>query len=134
MLVSIFIALFLPCAGMSAIFVVYMCLLCYSARASGAGDDEAAPAKPWQRRGLSASDLRKLATVTGKDLVLATDCAICLDKIESEQPARMVPGCNHGFHLQCADAWLSKNPICPLCRAKIAPHLFNSNPSQITQC
>ncbi|KAG6432014.1 hypothetical protein SASPL_103587 [Salvia splendens] len=116
---------------MSAIFVVYMCLLCYSARASS---DEAGPAKHWQKRGLSASDLQKLATVSGKDLVLATDCAICLDEIEAEQPARMVPGCNHGFHLKCADAWLSKNPICPLCRAKLSPHLFNSNLSQITQC
>ncbi|KAH6832884.1 hypothetical protein C2S53_014395 [Perilla frutescens var. hirtella] len=118
--VSLFLALFLPCAGMSAIFLVYICLLCYSARASN-GDDRQfrAPVKAIQNSGLSASDLQKLAAVTGKDLVMGSDCAICLDDIESQQPARMVPGCNHGFHLECADAWLSKNSICPVCRGKI---------------
>ncbi|XP_057794902.1 E3 ubiquitin-protein ligase ATL23 [Salvia miltiorrhiza] len=132
MLVSIFLALFLPCAGMSVIFLVYICLLCYSARTSNDEQQFRAPVKPFQNRGLSASDLQKLPKVTGKDLVLGTDCAICLDEIESEQPARMVPGCNHGFHLECADAWLSKNSICPVCRAKIGPELFN--PSQISPC
>ncbi|KAL1533373.1 RING-type E3 ubiquitin transferase [Salvia divinorum] len=135
MLLSIFLALFLPCAGMSAIFLVYICLLCYSAR--GSNEEQQvhqfrAPVKPTQNRGLSASDLQKLPKVTGKDLVMDSDCAICLDEIESEQPARMVPGCNHGFHLECADAWLSKNSICPVCRAKLGPHLFN--PDHISPC
>ncbi|KAL8494654.1 hypothetical protein ACS0TY_025477 [Phlomoides rotata] len=78
MLVSVFLALFLPCAGMSAVFLVYICLLCYAA---------------------STRNNEKLPKVTGKDLVLGTDCAVCLDEIESEQSARMIPGCNHGFHL-----------------------------------
>ncbi|KAG6383351.1 hypothetical protein SASPL_156896 [Salvia splendens] len=85
------------------------------------------PVKPAQNRGLSASDLQKLPKVTGKDLVMDTDCAICLDEIKPEQPARMVPGCNHDFHLECDDAWLTKNSICPVCRAKL-------NPDQISPC
>ncbi|KAG6390603.1 hypothetical protein SASPL_148341 [Salvia splendens] len=128
MLLSIFLALFLPCAGMSVIFLIYICLLCYSARGSNEADHFRTPVKPAQNRGLSASDLQKLPKVTGKDLVMDTDCAICLDEIEAEQPARMVPGCNHGFHLECADAWLTKNSICPVCRA----NLFN--PDQISPC
>ncbi|KAL7117587.1 hypothetical protein ACP275_03G080500 [Erythranthe tilingii] len=133
MLVSVFLALFLPCAGMSAVFLVYICLLCYAAN-----NDEnqpelpEPPVKSGQTKGLSPSDLEKLPKVTGKDLVLAGDCAVCLDEIESDQPARMVPGCNHGFHLECADAWLSKNPICPVCRAAIGPELFN--PPEIDPC
>ncbi|KAL8465039.1 hypothetical protein ACS0TY_034498 [Phlomoides rotata] len=35
--------------------------------------------KPAQNKSLSASDLEKLQIVTGKDLVLCTDCAVCLD-------------------------------------------------------
>lgn len=133
MLVSIFLALFLPCAGMSAIFMVYICLLCYSARTSNEDPQFRAPAKTCQNTGLSASDLQKLPKVTGNDLVMGSDCAICLDEIESEQPARMVPGCNHGFHLECADAWLSKNSICPVCRGKIGPEIFD-DPSQTSPC
>ncbi|KAG8377972.1 hypothetical protein BUALT_Bualt08G0089400 [Buddleja alternifolia] len=133
MLVSIFLALFLPCTGMGVVFVVYICLLCYSANRDNDvnNHDFQAPVKPAQKKGLSPSDLEKLPKVTGKELVLGTDCAVCLDEIENEQPARMVPGCNHGFHLECADAWLSKNSICPVCRSKIAPEFFNppeSNP------
>ncbi|KAL0438376.1 UNVERIFIED_CONTAM: E3 ubiquitin-protein ligase ATL23 [Sesamum latifolium] len=133
MLVSVFLALFLPCAGMSAVFVVYICLLCYSASRSGESQEFRAPVKPNQGKGLSPSDLEKLPKVTGKDLVLGTDCAVCLDEIESEQAARMVPGCNHGFHLECADAWLSKNSICPVCRAKIGPELFDP-PESTSPC
>ncbi|KAE8696785.1 putative nucleoredoxin [Hibiscus syriacus] len=97
MLVSVFLALFLPCAGMSAV----------------------------SEKGLSVSELEKLPKVTGKELVLGTDCAVCLDEVEAEQPARMVPGCNHGFHLECADTWLSKRLVCPVCRAKLEPKLFD---------
>ncbi|XVE71707.1 hypothetical protein DITRI_Ditri10aG0173400 [Diplodiscus trichospermus] len=79
------------------------------------------------QKGLSVSELEKLPKVTGKELVLGTECAVCLGEIEAEQPARMVPGCNHGYHLQCADTWLSKHSLCPVCRAK-QPKLLD--PSQ----
>ncbi|KAL3840179.1 hypothetical protein ACJIZ3_024770 [Penstemon smallii] len=127
MFVSVFLALFLPCAGMSTVFLVYICLLFHDASANNDNANQVfhAPVKPNHDKGLSASDLEKLPKVAGKDLVLGTDCAVCLDEIESEQPARMIPGCNHGFHLQCADAWLSKNSICPVCRAKIGPDLLD---------
>ncbi|KAL8496256.1 hypothetical protein ACS0TY_020098 [Phlomoides rotata] len=104
MLVSVFLALFLPCAGMSAVFLVYICLLCYAASTSNNDEQQfSGPVKLAQNKGLSAPDLEKLPKVTGKDLVLGTDCAVCLDEIEIEQSARMIPGCNHGFHLECAD-------------------------------
>ncbi|KAL8514817.1 hypothetical protein ACS0TY_013780 [Phlomoides rotata] len=134
MLASVFLALFLPCAGMSAVFLVYICLLCYAASTSNNDEQQfSGPVKPAQNKGLSSSDLEKLPKVTGKDLVLGTDCAVCLDEIESEQSARMIPGCNHGFHLECADSWLSKNSICPVCRAKIEPELL-SPPDLISPC
>ncbi|CAA2990992.1 E3 ubiquitin-protein ligase ATL23-like [Olea europaea var. sylvestris] len=131
MLVSVFIALFLPCAGMTAVFLVYTCLLWY---ATDSDNDQGfqSPVKPSREEGLSASDLEKLPKVTGKDLVLGTDCAVCLDDIESDHPARLIPGCNHGFHLQCADTWLSKHPVCPVCRAKLEPELFN--PPETNPC
>lgn len=121
MLLSIFLALFLPCAGMSAVFVVYICLLWYAA--SHAPPE---PVKPAAKKGLSAAELEKLPKVTGDKLVLGNECAVCLDEIAGDELARMVPGCNHGFHLQCADTWLSKQPVCPVCRSKLGPEFFDS--------
>lgn len=127
MLDSVLLALFLPCLGMSAIFIVYMCLLWYAT--THHRPDLRPPVKPVADKGLSPLELEKLPKVTGKELVASTECAVCLDDIENEQPARLVPGCNHAFHLQCADTWLSKHPLCPVCRAKLDPQVLNSDES-----
>ncbi|XP_050365756.1 E3 ubiquitin-protein ligase ATL23 [Argentina anserina] len=103
---------------MSAVFVVYICLLWFAANTQSAVVP-ALPVKQVPENGLSASDLEKLPKAYGKELVRGTECAVCLDEIEAEQPARVIPGCNHGFHLQCADTWLSHSSICPVCRAKL---------------
>lgn len=123
MLDTVLLALFLPCLGMSAIFVVYMCLLYATTRHRS---DSNPPLKPVTEKGLSPLDLEKLPKITGKELLTSTECAVCLDDIVDEQPARLLPGCNHAFHLQCADTWLSKHPMCPLCRAKLDPQNLNS--------
>lgn len=128
MLVSVFLALFLPCAGMTAVFIVYVCLLWYTTNNNRS--EFQSPVKPVTEKGLSASELEKLPKITGKELVMATECAVCLDEIEGEQPARLVPGCNHGFHLECADAWLSKHSVCPVCRAKLDPQFLNASENE----
>ncbi|KAK9063941.1 hypothetical protein SSX86_017813 [Deinandra increscens subsp. villosa] len=125
MLVSVILALFLPCAGMTIVFLVYICLICYAGWNHRQPD---APVKPAAETGLSSAELEKLPVTTGKDLVLEMECAVCLDDVEPEQLARMFPGCNHGFHLQCADTWLSKNPVCPVCRNKLDTGLFFAPP------
>lgn len=124
MLLSVFLALFLPCAGMCAVFIVYICLLWYSTN-----NQTDLPVKPVTKKGLSPSELEKFPKITGIELALGTECVVCLDEIEAEQLARLVPGCNHGFHLECADAWLSKHSVCPVCRAKLEP-LFLNNSSE----
>ncbi|CAN4123028.1 unnamed protein product [Withania somnifera] len=130
MLVSVFLALFLPCVGMSAVFLVYICLLWYAANTGSTDQND--PVKQNQELGLSAAQLDKLPKITGKELVMGNDCAVCLDEIENEQMARVVPGCNHGFHVECADTWLSKNPVCPVCRTKLEPEFFN--PPETNPC
>jgi len=32
---------------------------------------------------------------------------------------------NLGWMLKCADTWLSKNSVCPICRAKLQPQVFD---------
>ncbi|KAK1555802.1 hypothetical protein Q3G72_031463 [Acer saccharum] len=129
MIFSIFLALFLPCAGMSSVFMVYICLLWYASSNNTRNSNtnyRSTAVKTAEVKGLSATELEKLPRTTGKELVLGTECAVCLDEIESEQSARLVPGCNHGFHIQCADTWLSNHSVCPVCRAKLDSEFFNA--------
>ncbi|VFQ76919.1 unnamed protein product [Cuscuta campestris] len=128
MLFAVFLAVFLPCAGMSVVLIVYCCMLWYAATyPDDVGGDSAAEeaVKDNQPSGLSPTQLQKLPSVTGKDLVLGEDCAVCLDVIGADELARLVPGCNHGFHLECADTWLARNPACPVCRNWLGPDLFD---------
>ncbi|WOG91494.1 hypothetical protein DCAR_0310743 [Daucus carota subsp. sativus] len=116
----VFLALFLPCAGLSLTFLIYVCLLWYTNAFNEYDDNEfQAAMKPGAKKGLSASELEKLPKLIGKDLVMGNECSICLDDIGQEELARSIPGCNHGFHLRCADTWLSTNPVCPVCRGKL---------------
>ncbi|XP_047314049.1 E3 ubiquitin-protein ligase ATL23-like [Impatiens glandulifera] len=120
MLLSVFLALFLPCVGMSAVFIVYVCLLWYAAtNTTPVGSEIPMPEKTNKRKGLSDEQLEKIPKITGKELVLGSDCAVCLDEIEDGQIARLIPGCNHGFHIHCADAWLAVNSVCPICRGQL---------------
>ncbi|GJT60621.1 reverse transcriptase domain-containing protein [Tanacetum coccineum] len=92
---------------MTVVFLVYMCLLCYAATHL---PERPVSAKQTAETGLSPAELDKLPKTTGQELGPGTECSVCLDEIEAEQPVRVVPGCNHGFHLKCADTWFVKNP------------------------
>ncbi|XP_028766086.1 RING-H2 finger protein ATL78-like [Neltuma alba] len=47
---------------------------------------------------------------------LDTECAICLSEFTSGERVRILPKCNHGFHVKCIDKWLSSHSSCPKCR------------------
>ncbi|KAJ0985420.1 hypothetical protein J5N97_003776 [Dioscorea zingiberensis] len=46
----------------------------------------------------------------------ATECPICLGEFEDGEKVRVLPKCNHGFHVRCIDTWLSSHSSCPTCR------------------
>lgn len=48
--------------------------------------------------------------------IKGTDCAICLGDFEDGDKVRMLPVCNHGFHVRCIDTWLLSHSSCPTCR------------------
>ncbi|XBI42384.1 hypothetical protein VPH35_126726 [Triticum aestivum] len=47
----------------------------------------------------------------------SSECAICLAEFADGEAVRVLPGCGHGFHIACVDAWLRTRASCPSCRA-----------------
>lgn len=47
---------------------------------------------------------------------LGEECVICLSDFEAGEQLRLLPKCNHGFHVLCIDKWLTQHMTCPKCR------------------
>ena len=45
-----------------------------------------------------------------------TECAICLTDFGDGDMMRILPRCNHSFHVTCIDTWLGSHSSCPSCR------------------
>lgn len=85
-----------------------------------------------RRRGLDDSVLHSLpvATFCSSDFKDGLECAVCLSDISDGEKFRLLPKCNHGFHLECIDMWFFSHSTCPLCRSAVAPEptLVPGNP------
>ncbi|XP_054797601.1 RING-H2 finger protein ATL66-like [Prosopis cineraria] len=46
------------------------------------------------------------------------ECCICLSVLKDVAKVKVLPECEHAYHSECVDMWLSANPSCPLCRRK----------------
>lgn len=85
----------------------------------------AAPATDSDSTGLKKRELRRIPVVLYEankqpSASSATDddddCAICLGEFDDGEELRLLPGCHHGFHVQCIDVWLVMHASCPTCR------------------
>ncbi|GMI91710.1 hypothetical protein like AT1G72310 [Hibiscus trionum] len=47
------------------------------------------------------------------------ECAVCLCEVVEGEKARLLPKCNHGFHVECIDMWFKSHSTCPLCRNSV---------------
>ncbi|EOA39387.1 hypothetical protein CARUB_v10012468mg [Capsella rubella] len=47
---------------------------------------------------------------------IGEECVICLSDFVSGEQLRLLPKCNHGFHVRCIDKWLQHHMTCPKCR------------------
>ncbi|PIM99632.1 Anaphase-promoting complex (APC), subunit 11 [Handroanthus impetiginosus] len=54
--------------------------------------------------------------------IMATDCAICLGEFVEGEDVRILPRCNHAFHVKCVDRWLVLHSSCPTCRHPLIEH------------
>lgn len=66
-------------------------------------------------------DSIKTQKYTGKNSSAGnTDCSVCLADFEEDDLLKLLPRCNHPFHIQCINKWLMSHTNCPLCRATVA--------------
>ncbi|KAH7857149.1 hypothetical protein Vadar_009625 [Vaccinium darrowii] len=73
---------------------------------------------------MSADDIRKLPCFDykmGEERGQRShmECAVCLESFKVGEMCRLLPNCQHSFHAQCIDSWLSKTAICPVCRTGV---------------
>ncbi|TKY61160.1 RING-H2 finger protein ATL3 [Spatholobus suberectus] len=81
------------------------------------------------RTGLDPSVLSSLPVLVfeAKDFKDGLECAVCLSEVVEGEKARLLPKCNHGFHVDCIDMWFQSHSTCPLCRNPVASSNSNSN-------
>tara|TARA_B100000123_G_C25716448_1_gene422381 strand:- start:92 stop:907 length:816 start_codon:yes stop_codon:yes gene_type:complete len=53
-------------------------------------------------------------------------CCICRETLNDTDIIRKINNCDHVFHLNCIDTWLSSNTMCPICRCDLRDQ-SNSN-------
>ncbi|GKV39726.1 hypothetical protein SLEP1_g47452 [Rubroshorea leprosula] len=52
---------------------------------------------------------------------MASSCSICLAEYKEDDMLRLLPDCDHIFHVDCVDPWLRLHPTCPICRHSSIP-------------
>ncbi|XP_052183719.1 RING-H2 finger protein ATL3-like [Diospyros lotus] len=74
------------------------------------------------RRGLDPSVLKTLPVLifNPKDFSDGLECAVCLTELAGGDKARLLPKCNHGFHVDCIDMWFQSHATCPICRNPVS--------------
>lgn len=67
-------------------------------------------------------DLRKRGRSEGGSKE-SLDCAVCLNEFGKDENLllRLLPACNHAFHVDCIDVWFQSHSTCPLCRSSLLP-------------
>ncbi|KAK2444800.1 RING-H2 finger protein ATL74 [Trifolium repens] len=87
-------------------------------------------------KGLKKSALRKIPIVVYDSgsistHFVATDCPICLGEFMDGEKVRVLPKCNHGFHVKCIDKWLLSHSSCPTCRQSLLEYPTSSEASSV---
>lgn len=86
---------------------------------------------------IAKSDLKALPIIVysaaSKPTPVPTDCPICLAEFADGEKVRVLPNCNHRFHLECIDAWLVSHSSCPLCRHSLILHKERRGTAGIVQ-
>ncbi|KAI8540841.1 hypothetical protein RHMOL_Rhmol08G0016000 [Rhododendron molle] len=74
------------------------------------------------------SDIKHLRIGKGE-----LSCAVCVSEFEDNERLRLLPKCDHAFHLECIDPWLASHSTCPLCRANLSQGIESTEEPSSTE-
>ncbi|MCO5575481.1 hypothetical protein L7F22_029282 [Adiantum nelumboides] len=91
----------------------------------------AAPSAP---AGLKKRHLSTIPSILFMDLApsqaaTTPQCPICLVDFADSARIRVLPLCQHVFHVGCVDTWLMKSSSCPTCRGDLMEAMSPERPS-----
>ncbi|XP_076881826.1 RING-H2 finger protein ATL3-like [Bidens hawaiensis] len=74
------------------------------------------------RRGLNPSFMKTIPIIPfdPKDFKDGLECAVCLSELNEGESTRVLPKCDHGFHVECIDMWFYSHSTCPICRNPVS--------------
>lgn len=129
-MVIILAALLCALIGALGLNSIVRCLLRCSSRFALETTEEAAARLA--ATGLKKRDLRQIpvAIYGAGGSIAATECPICLGEFVDGEKVRVLPKCNHGFHVRCIDTWLLSHSSCPNCRHSLLEHTTDSGEAQ----
>ncbi|KAK1388854.1 E3 ubiquitin-protein ligase ATL41 [Heracleum sosnowskyi] len=121
MLVIVIVSLSTVVLLVTLIFIYVRCVLCCQARRRTALGRLGLTHEP--KTGLDPTIIISLPTFVFKQdqMALTIECAVCLNNLEDGEMTRCLPNCEHNFHVDCIDTWLSTNTTCPICRTAAEP-------------
>ncbi|KAI3947887.1 hypothetical protein MKX01_034552 [Papaver californicum] len=114
MVLSILLCALICVLGLNSIIRCF--LSCSNRVAHDSGDS---PPVQSANTGIKKKALKTFPVVTSSGLKLQgldTECVICLSELAQGERIKILPKCNHGFHIKCIDKWLSSHSSCPTCR------------------
>lgn len=113
MVLSVLLCALICSLGLNSI--VRCALRCSSLLASGSGESV-----QLANIGVKKKALKSFTTINysagSKLFGLGTECVICLSEFLASDRVKVLPTCNHGFHIRCIDQWLNSHSSCPTCR------------------
>ncbi|CAI8619093.1 unnamed protein product [Vicia faba] len=78
------------------------------------------PSPQLANKGIKKKTLKTFPTVSYSTELklpgLDTECVICISEFTKGEKVRILPKCNHGFHVGCINKWLKEHSSCPKCR------------------
>ncbi|KAJ4729186.1 RING-H2 finger protein ATL56-like [Melia azedarach] len=132
---AIVISVLLLFVGVGALIFIHVCIVARAFRRGFANGGAMVERSSNGSTSMSRDEVEKLpcyeyiAKSKGSSPV---ECAVCLDNFKKGEKCRLLPICNHSFHAQCVDAWILKNPNCPICRTAADSRRFGEESSRFS--
>ncbi|KAH6762966.1 RING/U-box superfamily protein [Perilla frutescens var. hirtella] len=118
MVLSVLLCALICSLGLNSI--IRCALRCSTLVAADSGGEGAVASARLANTGIKKKALKTFPIISyAADLKLPgldTECAICLSDFTTGDRVRVLPKCNHGFHVRCIDKWLNSHSSCPTCR------------------